>query len=154
MRQGAVAIVLAILAAGCGGSRAPSDEEAIRHFLAHRAEFDSLVLLVERDRTLEQLPATIHTGWTDDWTPAQFESRGDLQRRMKRLGLWGLSGRSTSGGMEFPASPHRPGIEKRYVRAGRRTPEPVVASLDGPGDRLWAYRQIDGPWYLRLDMGD
>ena len=164
----AALVALALLAAGCGASRHPSDDELLRRFHAHRPELDQLVSMFQADRELGR----VGDGFTRPEDPALIgvsPARIALYRQLCAAiqapdcieGYPELA-HPSSAGPKDPIWIHVSslglaisGSSKGFCWSAGHGEE-IVASLDTLRPRrsgTWL-RPIEGNWYLYYDHED
>lgn len=138
----------------------PSDVAMTANLMANRATFDRLLAMIQEDRGLLR----VDVDWTD---PADPEQAGispariaEYRRLMQAIGVTrGFSADEKRHGIHFIAwasGLSTRGRSKAYVwsSTGKFEDAQVASSLDETwrdgGRHVWAYRHLDGPWYLYL----
>jgi hypothetical protein len=151
----------------------PKDSELIKNFQTHRAEFDELLEMFKADRSLGRVGP-------DFTRPANFFERcegpnarngneievseerlADYRKRFSRLGLpYGIEGYCDKHRVHFYASGlglSVTGSTKGYAYSDD-PPQTLVDDLDTywstDGHSFWAYRRIEGNWYLYFQYED
>ena len=143
-----------------GASGALDDAAMIARLRQHRAGFEAVVAMARQDRGLVR----VDHDWTD---PADPESVGipaeriaDYRRRLAQLGLpRGITIHADGRQVDFLAASRGfgpRGMSRSYVwsETGEFPDGEVTRNLDrleaSGRRRVWAFRHVDGPWWLHL----
>jgi hypothetical protein len=152
-------VAIAVSLAACDGPR-PSDAELIARFTANRARIETLVAMMQVDRTLTR----VDDNSTDPADPATVgispERIAEYRRLLDEIGFsQGFFYDPQSGGVAFLAwaTGFTGSGAAKSVLYRPENPTPLVDDLDayrppeGQDHHILAYRHIEGQWYLQLD---
>lgn len=139
----------------------PSDEALLANFNAHRAGFERLIEMIREDKGLER----VDVDWTRPDDPASIgisDARIQTYRRMFASlnvprGFYSYRDPTRVHLLAHTAGFAFGGSAKGYAYQEVR-PDPVIDRLDdfhGPvGESAFAYRHIEGHWYLFYEFNN
>lgn len=150
-----------LIVAGCAESSHPTDDELLRNFTRHEADFERLLTMIRADRKLERVDDT----WTRPDDPSSIgvtsERIKSYRRLFSTLGIpRGFYAFHDPERFTFLASTRGlsvTGSAKGYAFLAEN-PTLIVTNLDthwsADGRSFTAYRHIKGSWYLYFDYED